>query len=266
VGVIAWLTIPYADGYWLTEDNVGEYDHAVRDFAKWTHRVAFRPKEVLLDLESPLQDAAISSNLSRDPLPVVAMLDRNVGPAHQCVAMRGLERLAVWLDHHGYPTVAAAYPFLFDDISDGNVALSDGLDLPLPLPGEFGEVAFMVMRSVYASLIGTDSGSSILSSYIDAMKRWYGDTATFSLGVAGEGPYTSLAALVTDTRLAAALTTGSVGIYSLEHALDAYGRAGVSELFDAVLGAENDLVTAGLPLAMTGRGAPALPNAWPPRC
>ena len=34
----------------------------------------------------------------------------------------------------------------------------------------------------------------------------------------------------------------------------------------AFIGAENALVTAGLPLAMTGRGRPALPNSWPPHC
>jgi hypothetical protein len=97
--------------------------------------------------------------------------------------------------------------------------------------------------------------------------------------------------LVADTRLAAALTTGTVGVYSLEKALHAYGVAGVAKLFRAVehpltgnalararaispetqevrafIGAENALVTAGLPLAMTGRGRPALPNSWPPHC
>jgi hypothetical protein len=292
VGVIAWLTIPYADGYWLTEDNIAKYQHAVRDFDSWARRVDFRPERVLLDLESPLPDTAKSSNVIRNPLPVIAMLDHNVGPAHQCAAMHGVTRIAGWLERHGYPTIAAAYAFLFDDISDGNVALSDGLDMPLPQPGTFREVSFMSLRSVYAGMVGMDPGLSLNASYIDAMKRWYGKSATFTLGEAGIGPYAGhLDRLVTDTRLAAALTTGTVGIYSLEKALRAYGVAGVAKLFDAVehplagaalaharaispetrevrgfIGVENALVTAGLPLAMTGRGTPALPNTWPPHC
>jgi hypothetical protein len=292
VGVIAWLTIPYGAGYWLTEDDVADYQRAIRDFDAWASRVGFKPDEVLLDLESPLADTAKSSNVAHDPLPVVAMLDHNVGPAHQCQAMHGVGRLAGWLEGHGYPTIAAAYSFLFDDLADGDVAMSDGLDMPLPQPGVFREVSFMSLRSVYASLIGIDPGSSLYPSYIGAMKRWFGASATFTLGEAGVGPYARhLDRLVEDTRLAAALTTGTVGIYSIEKALKAYGLAGVRKLFDAVrhplsgaglrqasvispstredrafIGAENSLVTAGLPLAMTGRGAPALPNPWPPRC
>jgi hypothetical protein len=124
------------------------------------------------------------------------------------------------------------------------------------------------------------------------MKRWYGRSATFTLGEAGVGPYAGhLDRLIEDTRLAAALTTGTVGIYSIEKALKAYGLSGVTKLFDAVrhplrgaalrrasvvspgtradrafIGIENDLVSVGLPLAMTGRGDPELPNSWPPRC
>lgn len=292
VGVVAWLTVPYADGYWLTEDNIEEYKRAVRDFAAWAQRVEFRPEAVLLDLESPLPDTAKSSNVTHDPLPVIAMLDRNVGPAHQCAAMRGVTRIAGWLERHHYPAIAAAYAFLFDDIADGDVALSDGLDMPLPEPGTFREVSFMSLRSVYASLIGVDPGSSLNASYVEAMRHWYGTAATFTLGEAGVGPYAGhLQRLVADTRLAAALTTGTVGVYSLEKALHAYGVAGVAKLFRAVehpltgnalararaispetqevrafIGAENALVTAGLPLAMTGRGRPALPNSWPPHC
>ncbi len=291
VGIVAWLTVPYADGYWLTEDNVATFDRAARDFDAWAHRIGFRPEQVLLDLESPLQDSAISSEALRDPFPAVAMLDRNVDPAHQCAATGEIERLAGWLTRRGYSTSAAAYPFLLDDVADGDLALSDGLDMAVPRPGTFGQVAFMVMRSVYASLIGTDPGSSILASYIDAMRRWYGTAAGFSLGVAGQGPYRNLAAMVEDTRLAAALTPGTIGIYSLETALQAYGRSGIAELFDAaahplagpaltqasgwstgtdeartVLAAMNDLVTAGLPLATASRGSPQLANRWPTGC
>jgi hypothetical protein len=292
VGVVAWLTIPYADGYWLTEDNIGKYTRAIHDFDKWARRVDFRPRQVLLDLESPLPDTATLSRATRDPLPVIAMLDRNVGPARQCDAMHAVAQLVRWLERHGYRTIAAAYAFLLDDVADGTVALSDGLDMPLPQPGVFREISFMSLRSVYAGLTGTDPGLSLNASYIDAMKRWYGAAATFTLGEAGVGPYQGhLDRLVADTRLAAALTTGTVGIYSLEKALKDYGLPGVRRLFDAVehpltgaalsdattisvgtrasrayLGAVDTMVTAGLPLAMAGRGSPALPNSWPTRC
>ncbi|MFC8527203.1 hypothetical protein [Nocardia sp. NPDC057227] len=292
VGVNAWLTIPYGDGYWATEDNLAQHEQMVRDFDAWARDIGFRPQQVLLDLEAPLADTATTGNLVRQPVPVVRMLAGNIDPAGQCAAMYGYERVVAWLEDHGYPTTAAAYAFLFDDIADGDTALSDGLDMPLPRPGTFREVAFMAMRSVYAGLLGIDPGSSIHAAYIQDMRRWYGDAATFSLGEAGEGPYRdNLGELVTDTRLAAALTTGDVGIYSLDKAIADYGIDGLTELFDAVdepltgaeleraslpspgtiaaralIGLENTLAGAAVPVVTAGRGNPQQPNGWPPIC
>ncbi|MBH0779247.1 hypothetical protein [Nocardia bovistercoris] len=292
VGVVAWLTIPYSDGYWATEDNVAQHERMIRDFDAWTHAVEFRPEEVVLDLEAPLTDTAVFNKAFRDPLPAVQMLARNIGPEQQCEAMHGYERVVAWLEEHGYPTKAAAYSYLFDDIADGDLGLSDALDMPVPRPGVFRELGFMAMRSVYASMIGSDPGPSIHSAYIAEMKRWYGDSATFSLGEAGEGPYEhDLGELVRDTRLAAALTTGTVGIYSLDKALADYGIAGVSELFDAaerpltgaelaaateisptakaargLVGVENAAVGTLAPIATGSQGSVRSPNPWPPTC
>ncbi|WP_216905417.1 hypothetical protein [Nocardia noduli] len=292
VGVVAWLTVPYADGYWATEDNLALHEQMVRDFDVWARNIEFRPERVLLDLEAPLVDTAVSGNILRQPITAARMLAANIDPARQCEAMHGYERVVAWLEDHGYPTIAAAYSFLLDDLADGDTALSDGLDMPLPRPGTFREVAFMAMRSVYATLIGSDPGPSIHSAYIGDMRRWYGNTATFSLGEAGEGPYKdSLEELITDTRLAAALTTGDVGIYSLDKALAAYGLDGISKLFDSVenpltgaeldsatapsagaaaaralIGLENTVTGAAVPLVTAGRGAAQQANTWPTTC
>ncbi|MFC3961891.1 hypothetical protein [Nocardia jiangsuensis] len=286
VGVVAWLTVPYGDGYWATEDNLALHEQMVRDFDTWAREIGFRPRQVLLDLEAPLADTATLGNLPRQPVPVVRMLGENIDPAGQCAAMRGYERVVAWLEDHGYPATAATYSFLFDDITDGDTAFTDGLNMPLSRPGTFREVAFMAMRSVYAGLLGTDPGPSIHAAYIQDMRRWYGDAATFSLGEAGEGPYKDdLNEMITDTRLAAALTTGDVGIYSLDKALADYGLDGVARLFDAVeaplAGAELERASTLSPGAIAARGligaenilAGALaagvsrqPNSWPPSC
>ncbi|WP_068276393.1 hypothetical protein [Aldersonia kunmingensis] len=292
VGVVAWLTIPYADGYWATEDNVGLHEQMIGDFDDWANDIGFTPEQVLLDLESSLQDTATNNKAFRDPLPVAELLSGNIDPAQQCEAMRGYEAVVARLEQRGYPTVAAVYPFLFDDLTNGDSALSDGLGMPLPRPGTFRGVSFMTMRSTYANLIGIDPGPSIHSAYIDDMRRWYGNSATFNLGEAGEGPYRgNLAAFVQDTRLAAALTTGAVGMYSLDKALANYGPDGVAALFDAVekplagdelarvatispgaraaralIGAESTAVSAAVSAVTAARGKPQLPNRWPSTC
>jgi hypothetical protein len=135
VGIVAWLTVPYGGGYWATEDNVGLHQRMVRDFVTWSRRVRFRPEEVLLDLEASLSDTARLVKVLRDPLPFVQMVNRNVGPRHQCEAVHGYERIVRWLEDQGFVATAATYPFLLDDIQDGNVSLSDGLNMPVPRPG-----------------------------------------------------------------------------------------------------------------------------------
>jgi hypothetical protein len=292
VPVRAWLVVPYADGYWADEHNVAEVAAAARSFTAWARAGKFRFAGVLLDLESSLQDTRTFAKLRSDPGPVMDALRRNASPRSQCAAAGAYDGVVAQLRGSGFHVMAAAYPFVLDDIANGDVALQDGLDAPLLLPGRYDNVGFMTMRTVMADLAGADPGPSLLASYQDAIAAFLPHQGSLGLGVAGLGAYRSLATLVYDVRAAAMFSTRPLGLYSLDAAYLAYGLPGLRAILAAaraplstadaraaaepsdgtrrlrsLLAGEDALVGAGTPAAAVSRGeAPVAPNRYPAPC
>jgi hypothetical protein len=287
VRVTAWLVVPYADGYWADERIAALQATAVRSFISWARARHVKVDGVLLDLEASIQDARTFAASTSDPQTTMQTLRANVGPAEQCAAIRAYERLAREIRAAGYRATVAAYPFLLDGIGNGDLALMDGMNAPVPLPATFDEVGFMTMRSVYIGSTGIDPGPSLQTSYQETIDRWFPREGALTLGVAGAAPYDDLGALVEDVRTVATVNRRPVGLYSLEGAVNAFGLRGLRRVIAAArepypaapavtpqaraarayINAEDAGVAAGTPPALASRGqAPALPNAWPPRC
>lgn len=287
VPVTAWLVVPYADGYWADEGDAALEARAVSAFLEWKQAHHVRVDSVLLDLESSLQDTRVFGNLKSNPLAVVETLRANVGPQAQCTAARAYQAIVHTIKAAGLRATAAAYPFLLDDIADGNVALSDGLNAPLLFPGEFDEVGFMTMRTSYIALSGIDPGPGLQTSYAESISKWFPSDGALDLGVAGVAPYNDLDTLIGDVRAAATVSSHAVGLYSLESTVAAFGVTGLRKLITAsheplsapaavspatqenraVVMAEDLAVTVGTPLALVSQGEPpALPNPWPSPC
>jgi hypothetical protein len=287
VPVTAWLVVPYADGYWAHERNARLQETAVRSFVAWAREQHVHVDAVLLDLEASLRDTRTFGASSSDPMAAMQALRANVGPAEQCAAITSYAGIAQQIRAAGYEATAAAYPFLLDDVADGNLALDDGLNAPAPLPGEFDAVGFMTMRSVYIGMTHIDPGPSLQTSYAESIARWFPREGELTLGVAGAAPYDDLQTLIDDVRTAATASHRPVGLYSLESTVNAFGLRGLRSVIGAArhpyaaapavtpqaranrayIGAEDAGVTAGTPPALASRGeTPALPNAWPPPC
>ena len=287
VPVTAWLVVPYADGYWAHERNAALQFAAVRSFVAWARERRVKVDGVLLDLEASIQDARTFAASTKDPETTMRTLQANVGPGEQCAAIHAYGRLAREIRAAGYRATVAAYPFLLDGIANGDLALMDGMNAPVPLPGTFDEVGFMTMRSVYIGSTGIDPGPSLQASYQQTIDRWFPREGALTLGVAGTAPYDDLDALVEDVRTVATVSRRPVGLYSLEGTVNAFGARGLRRVIAAAhapypaapdvtpqaraarayVSAEDAGVAAGTPPALASRGqAPALPNAWPPRC
>jgi hypothetical protein len=287
VPVGAWLVVPYAGGYWAHERNAALQATAVRSFIACARERRVHVDGILLDLEASIQDARTFAASTSDPQTTMETLRANVGPGEQCAAIAAYARLAREIRAAGYRATVAAYPFLLDGIANGDLALMDGMNAPVPLPGTFDEVGFMTMRSVYIGSTGIDPGPSLQTSYQQTIERWYPRDGGLTLGVAGAAPYDDLDALVEDVRTVATVSRRPVGLYSLEGTVDAFGLRGLRRVIAAAhnpykaapeitpqtraarayINAEDASVAAGTPPALVSRGqAPALPNAWPPRC
>jgi len=289
VPVVAWPVVPYAEGYWANARNVASQRRAVDALLAWAKRRRVRLSGVQLDLEQAIQDAETVSALRTDPAGVIAMLNRNVGPSRQCAVAGDYQALVRSIRSRGLAVIASAYPFYLDDIDNGDLALSDGLGLPVALPGEFDQIGFMTMRSVYLQLLGSDPGSSLQADYAATVNHWFPNDGALILGVTGTAPYDRIENLIDDVRTVAAVNRRSIGMYSLEGLLHAFGFGALRRVLDAAasplppgspelapssgsmqarttLSTMDSLVGAGTPLATAGRGKPELPNRWPSPC
>lgn len=292
VPVNAWLVVPYSDGYWSHEGNAGVTEAAVRSFVAWARASKLRFRGVLLDLESSLQDTRTFAKLRQDPAGAMEAFRRNTSPLVQCAAARRYAAIPRYLRARGYRAIAAAYPFVLDDVSDGNIALQDGLNAPLLMPGQYDLVGFMAMRTVMNALLGSDTGSSVYASYQESAKRYFPREGGLVLGVAGDPPYNDLATLAHDVRVAATVSDKPLGMYSLESLRGKLGLAGVKAVLaasrqpltgeaaeaagrpspgtlalrQAVVAEDRGIATA-TPGAAVSRGeAPVLPNPYPRPC
>ena len=148
IPIVAWIVVPYADGYFAHDGDADLTRRAVDDYFAWAKRRHVRAKAVQLDLETSIQDLQTIAALRSDPVSVGQVLRRNLEPAAQCAAAGRYADLVRSIRARGAGVVASAVPFVLDDLGDGNVALQDGLNAPLFTPGEFDEAGFMAMRTV----------------------------------------------------------------------------------------------------------------------
>ena len=288
VPIIAWIVVPFADGYWAHEANLAITRRAVETFYRWAEREGVKAKGILIDLESSIADTTTLTRLRQDPGGVIQMLRRNADPAAQCLAGRGYIELADDIRAHGYRASAAAVPFALDDLLNGDTALSDGLNLPLVRPGDFDELGFMTMRGVFEGLAGDDPGPSLQASYAATLDRLF-PGAGLVMGVLGDGPLATLDAATGDARAVATVSSEPIGAYSLESTFETFGTAGVrailraaddpyspaesgilasspaTESSRALLATLDTMVGLGTPLAGPSNAAPSqTPTPWPP--
>ncbi len=215
VPIIAWIVVPYAEGYWASETSLAITRRAVETFYRWANRKRVRAKGILIDLESSIADTATISRVRQDPAALIQMFRRNADPAAQCLAGRGYAELAGDIRAHGYRAVAAIHPFLLDDLLNGDAALSDGFNLPLVRPGTYDSLGFMTMRGVYEGFTGEDAGPSLQASYAATFDRLF-PGAGLVMGVLGDGPLATLDAATGDARAVATVSSEPIGAYSLE--------------------------------------------------
>lgn len=291
VPVIAWIVVPYADGYWAHEANAALMHEAVAAYFPWARRHGVRARGVLIDLEASIQDTRSVFHLRDDPGAVVELFRRNADPVGQCATAREYERLVDVIHARGLEARAAAYPFVLDDVLNGDVALTDGLNLPLLKPGVFDLVGFMTMRAVYLGITGQDPGPSLQASYARTLDAHFPGSGLV-LGVLGQDPYTTLDSVVEDARTVATVSRAPIGMYSFESLVGAFGVRGLRATLRAasapftgedaarvttesaatvndraLLSTLDGMVGLGTPLAQPTHGAaPALANRWPDPC
>ncbi|MFI9503378.1 hypothetical protein [Nocardia sp. NPDC052566] len=282
IPVFGWVAVPYEAGYWGTQDNAPDQLAATLALEGWVRDNRIDLAGIAYDMEPPLStiNALTAGEFE------LGALARRIDPAAQRRAIERHEAVYDYARRHFARVIGAPVPWALDDLVDGDLALQNALDL-WGLPDGPQALHFQVYRST-AEAIGGDPGPALIAHYLRQAQQALGPVrGQLTLGVAGEGAYRALPALVDDVRLARAMGAESIPIYSLETSVAAYGVGGVEQLVRAgenrldaagvqaaqqptpplrhylsIMNSLDAAATAATPVVTAAAGVPQRPNQW----
>jgi hypothetical protein len=225
VPVWGWVLIPYSDGYWAWEGAAAEQFAAVKSLVRWERAKAIQLQGLVLDPEPSLQtpfETRVAIRSGDSHAGFRPLLEQTIDPVGQCLAWSGYVQILHWAQRHGVTLATAPSPMALDDAEDGYLALQDAAGFIVP-KAPWHEVFFQAYRSAFGYYAGHDPGPGLISSYFRSARLQFGGAGQVSLGSAGHGSYQRFSNLLHDVRLAAALGSRDLPIYSLERTLRAYG-------------------------------------------
>lgn len=182
----AWILLSYEDGYWPNEKNAEEFLRAVKKFVEWKEEEKLEIERIIVDMETPYQRMKLLEEAfsSSDVLFVLNDLLQNISPADFSYAKRIYKNMVEWLHRKRIKVMVTTFPFLMDDLYDGDEDISDALDTPV-YGIDWDVVSFMVYRSLFKSFTGT-MHPYITHSYSQSAIQFFGEKTAIDLGVTGE--------------------------------------------------------------------------------
>ena len=220
VPVNAWLLLSEEDGYWFNEENLPEAREQVFSFVDWIEDRDIPLEWIMFDMELSIDRvrAMEGGGLVDTAIP---LLKENVDPAAYLQSMQDYAQFVGELQERGYKVTAAAYPFVIDDLQDGDFEIQDAWNTPVFGVG-FDEIYFMVYRTTFARFLGVTPGADLVYQYAVEARREFGTAGIMALGIVGdvgmvsEDGYTQPADLSEDVAAAYAGGSERVYIYSLD--------------------------------------------------
>ena len=296
VPIVAWLTLPVADGTFFDEQNASLVPQVIRDFHAWVDLHHLRIEDTMLDLEFPTGDQAVTDALAGNPSTLEGMMRADIDPAGQCRAMASYRDTISWAHEHGMPLSGTPINFSIDDLADGNMGLQDALDMPAYAPGMYDHIWVQAYRTEPPVPPGTpadfDFGSGYVAHYYKLAQHYLGPTGQVGIGNVGIPPYNTLGPVVTDIRMLAGMGATSVFLFDFDATVNTFGVAGLKTIIQAghspltgpalaaaassvsaegsrafqlfsTLNELSNVLTVGV---TTAEGHPRQPNAWPAGC
>ncbi len=296
VPIVAWITLPVAEGTFFDEQNAFLAPRVIKDFHAWvaTHRLAI--SDTMLDLEIPTGYQPITDALAGNPATLEGMMRANVDPVGQCRAMVTYRDTISWAHEHGMSLSGTPVNFSIDDLADANMGMHDALDMPPYAPGEFDHTWIQAYRTEPPVPPGTpadfDFGSGYVAHYYKLAQHYLGPTGQVGIGNVGIPPYNRLGPVVNDVRMLAGMGATSLFLYDFDATINTFGVSGLQAIIQAgsdplsgapLTAAESSITPEGsgafelfstlnelanvLTLAVTtSEGHPRQPNAWPGGC
>lgn len=220
VPLIAWMLLPEDEGYWFGEPNRDAARTQVEKFADWVEAGALPLEWIMLDMELMLQQTRL---LETGDLfgTIIPMLNGNMDRAEYNRARDDYAALVSDMHGRGFKVSAAAYPFILDDLADGDPDIQDAFNTPIEGVG-FDELYFMSYRSSFKSLLDVLPTPDVTYQYARAATEGFGPRALLGMGtIAGIGQvedpgFTDPGEIAADVAAAKAAGHSRFFVYSLD--------------------------------------------------
>jgi len=225
VTVRLWPLLNGVDGSWANEDNLNDFLENARDTLNFAESVADVVDAVVVNSELGMQKIDLIRQYFNegDWAAILAILLDNRNLAQLELNQAIMADFVEELQNRGYLAQVTTYPFIMDDLEDGDPDLQDVANVLLS-GSPWDIYSFTPYTTAYTQDLGFPLGPFFPYAYSQRAYSLFGPAAEIALGIVGNtshGPgYTSTALLAADVAAAKAAGIRRISVFHLAGMLE----------------------------------------------
>lgn len=233
--IIVWPLLPEEEGPWANDKNYDKFTELVSKVVAFLNKEKVIPQYLVINMENTAaqMDTIKSYFKEKKYKPIIDILIKNINRKEFNKAVSAYKDLVDQLHTKGYKVMITTYPFMLDDMQDGDPDIQDMANIPIS-GINWDAYTFTPYRTAYSGDFDVKFSPFIVYDYGLAAKTLYKEKARLALGIVGKtdhGPgYASPNDLSRDIAAAKAAGIKQVDLFFLKGMIE---EGGVESWIDA---------------------------------
>lgn len=186
LNIIIWPLLEDVDGPWANDHNYEKYIPLMNKVTDYLKKEEVTPQYLVVNMENAaVQMDSVNNYLKgKEYSPLFDMLLKNINREKFNVAVQEYKKLVDDLHAKGYKVMITTYPYLIDDMQDGDPDIQDLTNVPIS-GIDWDAYTFTPYRTAYSGDLGVEFTPFIVFDYAKAAKDRYKEKARIALGIVG---------------------------------------------------------------------------------
>ena len=186
IGVTMWPLLSMDQGPWANEQNVEAFSTLVRDYMDWLDAEGIHPEWFVVNMENSSAQMDIIKELfyTGDYQALLEILLGNLDPEGFALAVEAYRLLVEEMQGRGYKVMITTYPFMLDDLHDGDPDIQDLANVPIA-GIDWDALTFTPYRTAYSDDLGVEFTPDIVYEYGKLAMMLFGPRARLAVGIIG---------------------------------------------------------------------------------
>jgi len=219
VRVKLWPLLSPEEGAWCNEDNLEPFWANVFSILDYVASVPNNVRTVVINSElgSPKIDLIQKYFSESNWDGLIEVIKGNYDAARFLQSQARQQEMVDELHARGFEAQITTYPYLLDDLLDGDPDIQDAANVVLEGVA-WDRLAFTPYSAAYTADFGNPYGPYFVYSYAKLARERFGDKADIALGLVAPGDphsYTSVEQLAADVAAAKAAGVGRIDVFDL---------------------------------------------------